>query len=378
MGINGQNQANFSTVKTPKGRFASQGLRTKETGLPLSGNIVQQRAYLVVAAPAYTAVGNKISFSDFIDLSAVRVGDTFEDSLANTYTITKVEFEISDDGILANGTFDITLDGPPAVLTAGGSMYRTATMNGIITFPVSAPGGAGMAVNIRDESGNAFTLANPLPVELSDGSISIGTVNAEVEVQLSHQDNVPDAGDVADSVRIGDGTNELAVNADGSINVKQSTHDDLNLNANMQVGDVDVANGNPVPISDAGSTISIDDNGGSITVDGAVSTSPAYNEETWTVTDIAVSESTAYSADLKSRKKGSVHIVWSGLTQQTSIVHLEGSNDGGSSWDQINFSTVALNSAAGNELLLLDELYYENLRVVYTPVSYTHLTLPTN
>lgn len=70
-----------------------------------------------------------------------------------------------------------------------------------------------------DKNGNDYRPDNPLPVELSNGSISIGTVNAELEVQLSHKDNFPDAGDIADSVRIGDGTNELAINADGSINV---------------------------------------------------------------------------------------------------------------------------------------------------------------
>ena len=43
--------------------------------------------------------------------------------------------------------------------------------------------------------------------------------------------------------------------------VTQAAADDLKTDANLQVGDADVANGNPVPISDAG---------GAITVDGAV------------------------------------------------------------------------------------------------------------
>lgn len=70
-----------------------------------------------------------------------------------------------------------------------------------------------------DECGNPYTVDNPFPVQLSDGSINIGTVNAELEVQLSHLDNDPDAGDVHDSVRIGDGTDLLEINPDGSINV---------------------------------------------------------------------------------------------------------------------------------------------------------------
>lgn len=54
-----------------------------------------------------------------------------------------------------------------------------------------------------DKIGRPWDLDNPFPVQLSDGSINIGTVNGELEVQLSRRDNNPDAGDVHDSVRIG-------------------------------------------------------------------------------------------------------------------------------------------------------------------------------
>lgn len=40
--------------------------------------------------------------------------------------------------------------------------------------------------------------------------------------------------------------------------ISQSTPDDLNANANMQVNDTDVANGNPVPVSDAGGALTVD------------------------------------------------------------------------------------------------------------------------
>lgn len=54
-----------------------------------------------------------------------------------------------------------------------------------------------------DKIGRPWDVNNPFPVQLSDGSINIGSVNGELEVQLSRQDNNPDAGDVHDSVRIG-------------------------------------------------------------------------------------------------------------------------------------------------------------------------------
>lgn len=62
----------------------------------------------------------------------------------------------------------------------------------------------------------------------------------------------------------GDGTDGLLVNLGNNNDVIQSTHDNLNANVNLQVGDTDVANGNPVPVSDAG---------GSLTVDGTVAVS---------------------------------------------------------------------------------------------------------
>lgn len=76
--------------------------------------------------------------------------------------------------------------------------------------------------HLVDWLGNSYDPTNPMPVQLSDGSINIGTVNAELEVQLSHQPNVPNAGDVPDSVQIGDGTDILSINPDGSINTKVS------------------------------------------------------------------------------------------------------------------------------------------------------------
>jgi hypothetical protein len=46
--------------------------------------------------------------------------------------------------------------------------------------------------------------------------------------------------------------------ASDSVAVLQATHDSLNANVNLQVGDVDVANGNPVPVSDAGGSLTVD------------------------------------------------------------------------------------------------------------------------
>lgn len=69
-----------------------------------------------------------------------------------------------------------------------------------------------------DQWGDPYSVENPLAVQLSNGSLNIENLNANVQVQLSAKANDPNAGDVPDSVRIGDGVEELAINTDGSIN----------------------------------------------------------------------------------------------------------------------------------------------------------------
>lgn len=64
-----------------------------------------------------------------------------------------------------------------------------------------------------DEFGNKYGPDNPMSVQLSDGSVNIGSVNAELEVQLDHSGPNPD------SVQIGDGEDLLVINPDGSINI---------------------------------------------------------------------------------------------------------------------------------------------------------------
>jgi hypothetical protein len=73
-----------------------------------------------------------------------------------------------------------------------------------------------------DPYGDRYSVQNPLPVRLSDGSINIGTVNAELEVFLTHLDNFPEPGEIHDSIRIGDGSDLLEINSDGSINATVS------------------------------------------------------------------------------------------------------------------------------------------------------------
>jgi hypothetical protein len=79
---------------------------------------------------------------------------------------------------------------------------------------------------------DATTPAQKLKVN-ADGSVDVNAINADIDIR------------------------DLS-SAQDSVEAIQDTHDDLNVNANMQVGDVDVANGNPVPVSDAGGSLTVD------------------------------------------------------------------------------------------------------------------------
>ncbi len=143
------------------------------------------------------------------------------------------------------------------------------------------------SINITDNGGSLTVDATDLDIrDLVFATDKVDVTGSDITATVTATDfDIRDLSAAQDNVAISDGTDTLEVNADGSINsvvtatdldirdltsasdsveVLQATHDNLNANANIQVGDVDVSNGNPVPVSDAG---------GSLTVDGTVSVS---------------------------------------------------------------------------------------------------------
>ena len=224
--------------------------------------------------------------------------------------------------------------------------------------------GGNEAVNIQD-GGNSITVDQDTHDNLNaNANLQVGDVDVSeanpvpvvmdtdinVHVQLTHEDDDPEAGDTHDSIRVGNGDNLMDVNNDkealvhdqdthdrldlantsldnieastssidnkmvdgndigdvtvnngagneavniqdggnsitidaddldirpldkaqDNIEVCQDTHDDLNANANIQVGDIDVSEANPVPVDIGNTDIDIRD----LTHDG---TSPGYD-----------------------------------------------------------------------------------------------------
>lgn len=124
--------------------------------------------------------------------------------------------------IAADGSIAVTDNG--GSLTVDGTVELGATTLAALESITVQNGAGGAAVNIQD-GGNSITV---------DGSVSItGDVNVtqgtspwvigdgggSITVDASDLD-IRDLTHVSDSVKIGDGTDFLAVNADGSINVQ--------------------------------------------------------------------------------------------------------------------------------------------------------------
>lgn len=123
-------------------------------------------------------------------------------------------------GLTINGvSTEATLEAVRLILV---SISDTLTADGVLSLTNFVKDGVITVVN--EDTG---TPANnePLPVKIASASGEVTITAGDLHVQLSHTGANPD------STRIGDGTNELSINADGSINVSVSTDVEDNLDA---------------------------------------------------------------------------------------------------------------------------------------------------
>jgi len=81
-----------------------------------------------------------------------------------------------------------------------------------------------------------FLADETAPDSVDEGDIGIARMTLDRKMLMVITDATTDA-------------NRLAINATGEVGVVQATHDDLNANVNLQVGDVDVSTTTPVPVS---------------------------------------------------------------------------------------------------------------------------------
>lgn len=148
----------------------------------------------------------------------LRVGPTSKNSTIVEYS------DISDMTIADNSVIIMTEQNRPGLDSTE-----------VISYVFEEEPAVALRTHQVDWLGRSYGENNPMSVKISDGNIDIGTVNAELEVQLSRQDSSPDAGDVHDSVRIGNQVLELGFNdlgnGTGEAKVQSRTHvqvDELN------------------------------------------------------------------------------------------------------------------------------------------------------
>lgn len=96
----------------------------------------------------------------------------------------------------------------------------------------------------------------------------------------------------------------------GAVEAYQANHDRLNGNANIQVGNSDVANGNPVPVSDAGGSITVDATSLPLPTGAAT----AANQTTLNGRFPAVATSADNTANPSVSKIGSYNMLFDGTT----------------------------------------------------------------
>lgn len=173
-------------------------------------------------------------------------------------------------------------------------------------------------VLIVDELGNFNSPENPLFVQLSDGSVNIGTVNAELEVQLSHIDNDPDAGDVADSVRIGDGVEIAEIKPDGSLQVGEGLFNSIQ------------------------------------TLETDTSLASAFNTS---------------AIDVGAYSRGMLKAVWSGANDSNDATFVIEVSDNATDWSQLGESGMVLLQEDDTQIWQILEFPARYMRLVYTENS---------
>jgi hypothetical protein len=141
-------------------------------------------------------------------------------------------------------------------------------------------------------AGTDVSNANPFPVEvigIESGSNIIGKVGIDqttdgttnkVQARNSTHDNFQANANLQVADADVSNANPVPVSdAGGSITVDQSTHDNFNTNANLQINDTDVSNANPVPVSSAAGEVSVSmtrpDNTTAYVANNVVGTNPA-------------------------------------------------------------------------------------------------------
>jgi len=249
----------------------------------------------------------------------------------------------------ADGSINTTINNASIVVTAtdldirdlSASQDNVAISDGTDSLDVNADGsinstinnGAGAsAVNIQD-GGNSITVDGTVAIS---GSVTVTATDLDIRDLSAAQDNVA----------ISDGTDTLAIAADGSIAVTDNggslTVDGTvaaTQSGTWDIGTVTTLTGitNDVNIADGGNSITVDDGGGTLTVDGSVTVSATDLD----IRDLSASQDNVALSDgtdtLAINTDGSINVVVGG-TSGTAIADYDLSSLGSSASDNHDYT----------------------------------------
>jgi len=308
-----------------------------------------------IAEVGGTAIGSTVPVSGTVEINEPVSVDDNGGSLTvdGTVAVSSVGGTVE----IIDGGGSITVDGTVAVSSVGGTVTVgdgggsltvdgtvAATQSGNWTVSVNEP------VSV-DDNGGSLTVDGTVAVSSVGGTVTVGdgggsltvdgTVAATQSGSWTVSVNEPVSVDDNGGSLTVDGTVAATQSGSWTVTAVQTTHDNLNANANIQVGNTDVGNANPVPVSDAG---------GSLTVDGTV---------------------------VVSSVNGTVTLSDSSSTQVSSVIPGTSNTELGKAWDQlfdrVDVGVPAYGVVDTTGYTIANEGNYMNLRLDAAGRLYTYV-----
>ena len=182
---------------------------------------------------------------------------TFNGSATSTVGFNAISVYLTSD-------VDSATDGLEIQYSTNGTDFETIfslTLDVSVTNPrrIQIPA-TGSYVRVNYTNGASAQAEFRLQTKLHNTDIRTSVVRLDEELDFDRDATLVRSLITGESSAGGGSFVNVKVDPAGAIQTtaNQDTHDDLNANANIQVGDVDVSNGNPVPVSDAGGSLTVD------------------------------------------------------------------------------------------------------------------------